>query len=308
MATEVPKTCNMTSQQVIDYYRSVKPSTIIVNGGDPFMMPPSFYEDILREIETGETRLALVSNLLGLYTNPEKWKSIVLHPSVNITTSFQYGNARRIDKDTPYTEEIFRKVYKKCTDLIGYKPLFISVIDYDNAGTMIKTARLAKELDCKCRINPAKKIGASGYSYPLWKYYKELGELYKSEYALYEANCLHIHKGEFLTKCPVTKTCHRNIRGMTVFDYASCPSMVIHPERIKDFKLNLKEEMETGRLCNANNLVPALRSECYGCELYEICNNCDSTKLDIKEAVNNKEYTLDEHCDGMKRDAIWIVS
>jgi hypothetical protein len=50
---------------------------IFVVGGDPLLMPPSYYESLLNHIELNKypTKLAITTNLWDWYKNPKKWEN-----------------------------------------------------------------------------------------------------------------------------------------------------------------------------------------------------------------------------------------
>ena len=51
---------------------------IIINGGDPLMMPPEYYTSILNFLDKNgmSTRLSFTTNLWDYYNNPSKWEKI----------------------------------------------------------------------------------------------------------------------------------------------------------------------------------------------------------------------------------------
>ena len=83
--------------------------TIIVNGGDPLMMSPQYYWDILALLERHKSKaiISLTTNLWAFYKKPEKWEALFRHPQVGVATSFQYGDARLKGDLTPFTESEF---------------------------------------------------------------------------------------------------------------------------------------------------------------------------------------------------------
>src|SRR5688500_13988520 len=86
-------------EQFLDRYPETR--TIIVNGGDPLMMPPEYYFQILDMIEKRnlQTTLSFTTNLWAFYKNPDIWTELFRHPLVGVSTSFNYGETRRITHD-----------------------------------------------------------------------------------------------------------------------------------------------------------------------------------------------------------------
>jgi len=90
--------------------------TIIVNGGDPLMMDPKYYMDIIEFLDKNNypASISLTTNLWPFYKKPEKWLEVFQHPRVGIATSFQYGGGRLKGDFTEFTEEDFWK----CSDAV----------------------------------------------------------------------------------------------------------------------------------------------------------------------------------------------
>ena len=88
----------------------------------------------------------MTSNLKAFYEDHDTWVPLFKNPRVGVCTSFQYGEGRMWDAATPYTEEMFRKVFDKFLSLVGYRLKFISVIGPDNESRALDHLLLAKEL------------------------------------------------------------------------------------------------------------------------------------------------------------------
>ena len=283
--------------------------TIIVNGGDPLMMDPKYYFDILHHIEDQElqTTLCLMTNLWGFYQYPEKWKELFQARNVKVGTSFQYGEGRRT-MTGPFTEDLFRKVITKFEDYIGYTPMFIAVINEDNEDTVIKTIELAKELKTVCKINPMFKSGRASNPYPLYKMYKNYLHIIDKGLDKYEQNSTNLKNfssGTTTCSMPFNKQmCDQGIRCIGPRnEYHSCPA--INDDHYDDYnrmkftyELNFEADMKEQRLNRLNTIyLMSLKPECLECPLYKLCNNCAKHVKDYKEMG---EEFIEEHCNGMK--------
>ena len=113
-----------------------------------------------------DIQVDFVTNLKEFYLNTDIWSEIFRRNNIRVCTSFNYGNTRMWDKDTVYDEVMFRKVMNLFGERIGWLPMFISVIDYDNEWSINKTIELAKNLGTQCRLNNAMKLGRQGVYYP----------------------------------------------------------------------------------------------------------------------------------------------
>ena len=63
---------------------------LIINGGDPLMMPPDYYEKLLEYLNTLDHKVfvSFTTNLLDWYLNPKKWHKILSNPNVGVLYSF----------------------------------------------------------------------------------------------------------------------------------------------------------------------------------------------------------------------------
>ena len=86
--------------------------TIIVNGGDPLVVKPSYYQELIDYLDRVDSHaiISMTSNLWDFYKRPEKWLPILRNPRVQVCTSFQYGDSRRITKSRVFKEEDFLKI------------------------------------------------------------------------------------------------------------------------------------------------------------------------------------------------------
>lgn len=130
------------------------------------MVKPDVYYRLLEMFDGG---ISLTSNLKNFALKPAEWINLMRHPRIGVCTSFQYGEGRRWDENTVYDEVMFRNVMKMFRDMVGYTPMFISVIGKGNENRALDHVRLAKDLGTKCKLNGVLDLGRSDESYPLYK-------------------------------------------------------------------------------------------------------------------------------------------
>ena len=273
---------------------------IIVNGGDPLMMPPEYYWAIIRFLDEKDmpTTLSLTSNLWDFYLHPDKWVELFKHPRVGVCTSFQYGEERRLRDGRVFTEELFRKVFQKFYEKVGYKLMFISVTTEANEDRVMDTVRLAKELGTQCKINPAVKSGRAGAYYPFHKMCEKYLEIIDAGLKDYEANACELFKVYHHEKscCPYCRTCYRTIRAMS-------PDGLVHSCGSFNDDHFVRKEAGLPTYCLQDTPEDKikkdfryLKPECLGCDLNNFCNSCFKRSVDILEAGQ-----VEEHCKGMKK-------
>lgn len=291
---------HLESKDVTDFLDGHDVNTVIVNGGDPLMMPPSFYWDIVNHIrETGkDTTLSFTTNLWDFYKHPEKWEELFLQPEVYVTTSFQYGGERRLGNGEPLTEELFIDMMDEFEIAIGYAPMFISVITPKNEDDVIRTVELAQELRTDCKINPALKSGRTTKGYPIHKAVEKWLDIIDAGLKKYEFNAKHLKEtfdGRFHT-CPFNRNCYKTIRCMgpnkELFTCGSIHDCAIERKAagLKTYDLAKYDEREI------KQDYPFLKPECLGCEMFNLCNSCFKQIMDIQESGD-----IEEHCAGMKK-------
>ena len=240
------------------------------------MVDPAYYLELLSLLDPGAT-MYMTSNLKDFYLNPDKWEPILKNPNVYVATSFQYGNGRRWDRDTIYSEEKFIDVFTMFKNRIGRTPSFIAVIDESNEDTAFKTVELAKKLGTSCKLNNATKLGKQKNHYPRYKMFQIYLGLIDNGLAEYEVNCLERSIG----RCPINirRLCKSVIRSIYIDSdnnprYSYCdkidiglPIETIRPEPIQHV-LSPEEYIS---------------EKCGECELINICNACDSNVEQAKE-------------------------
>ncbi|HEG8098393.1 TPA: radical SAM protein [Campylobacter jejuni] len=278
--------------QFVDKYGSDL-RTIIVNGGDPLMMEPEYYLNLLDYIEKANTNtvLAFTTNLWDFYLNPDKWVPVFSHRLVSVTTSFQLDDARRIDKDRILDKSTFISIIELFRQKVPNKPTphFISVITYDNRHTCLDLVRLAKELGTMCKLNYVTSTGRSSENYFLLGDMYEIYHKIKSEgLAEYEYNTSRQFTS--ITTCPLNRNCDKGIRCLqpdgSIYTCGSFGDM-------RQYKL--KSIDDDTRLVNMDRSLIMLKSECSTCRLFRYCNGCYHTIHSLKRLGR-----VEQHCKSMK--------
>jgi radical SAM protein with 4Fe4S-binding SPASM domain len=281
--------------------------TIIVNGGDPLMVKPQYYWEIIKYIEDHDlqTSLSFTTNLWAFYKKPEMWEELFRHPRMGVTTSFNYGTTRRITETEVFTEEIFRKVSDKFLERIGYRPDFISVITDENEDTAIDNVKLAQEMDVECKLNYAMSSGVQSAPYQLSKIYRTYTEIYEQGLWPWEFNTKQMMQrldGK-ATSCPQHRACDEGIRCLQPSgDYYSCGSFGDD----RQYPINFKQEVLEGKFFKPLQTAPELtmlKEECLTCPMFNICNGCRKTVNDMKN-----HGVVETHCKLMKTIAGKIIS
>jgi len=281
--------------------------TIIVNGGDPLIMAPEYYFELLSYIRKRNlpTTLSLTTNLWDFYKNPDKWTELFKHKKVGISTSFNYGDTRRITKNKIFSEDIFWNVSNLFLEKVGYRPSFISVINDDNAYNAIDNVYLAKKMDVECKLNYAMASGIQSKPFVLSKIYEIYVQIYKAGLTPWEFNTKQMLKRmvKAPTICPQNRTCDSNIRCLQpAGDYYSCGAFGDD----KEYSINFEEEVilgeETKKPLADSSDIFSLKSECLSCPMFEICNGCKKTIKDLQV-----HQLVEDHCVRMKRIAPDIV-
>ncbi len=289
-------------QYVYDFLdRFPNTTTIIINGGDPLVIKPSYYFDIIKFIEAKKlhTTLSFTTNLWAFYKNPDNWVELFKHPRVGVTTSFNYGDTRRITKDKIFTEEIFLEISNLFLDKVGYRPDFISVINDENDQYAIQNVELAKKLNVECKLNYAMSSGEQIIPYQLSKIYKIYLEIYNKGLANWEFNTKQMmtRLKTGATVCPQSRNCDSGIRALNPGgDYYSCGSFADDREQPISFNKEIKGEFFTP--LSDNPELFSLKDECLSCPMFKICNGCRKTIKDMK-----KYNIVEEHCSLMKNIA-----
>ena len=266
--------------------KTLKPDDIIFTGGDPLMVSPSYYNEIL---SLGNYTISLTSNLKDFYLNTQKWYDVLKNPRVNICTSFQYGNGRKWDKNTIYTEEMFINVMNKFNDTIGYMPPFIAIISEENENMALNHLLLAKKLNTKCKMNPLLPLGLSKEFYPLYKMIDIWMSIYEKNLEKYWDNDKQFIYGacNFNTNL----LCESSIRSVWINDkeeivYSNCEDCAVNGYTIP---LDKDKPEQKEIQINVNNIIS---KKCLCCPLFRLCNGCKSLRNINKMTENHCEEML----------------
>lgn len=291
-------------------------NTIIVNGGDPMMMPPKYYFDIIEILDRlgCEATLSLTTNLWPFYKKPEMWTELLRHPRVGVATSFQYGNGRLKGDLTPFTEEEFIAVSDLMLERVGYRPDFIAVIDKSNEHTVLDTVRLAQRLGVEAKINHAVAsgpevqkrgvtIGNENNFFTQADIYAHYVQIHEAGLGEWEYNTKQMAKrlAEANTTCPLSRGCDHGIRNLQPGGgYYSCGAFGDDQKYPIDFAREMAGEFFTP-LSEAPELH-SMKEACFSCPMFSICNGCRKTINDTKR-FGLTEY----HCKKMKELAPKII-
>ncbi len=311
------KSAELDLQYVFDFLkRYPETKTIIVNGGDPLMMDPSYYWKIIEHLDqiNSNATLSFTTNLWPFYKNPDKWVKLFNHKRLGITTSFQYGGGRLKGDLTEFSEQDFWAVSDMMLEKVGYRPDFISVITEENEHLAIKNVELAKEMNVECKLNyafssgpPVKfkgiTMGQEGKPYMLADIYEIYVEIWKRDLYHWEFNTKQMMsrlKG-YATSCPQNRDCDGGIRNLQPSgDYYSCGAF--GDDRL--YSIDFQEEMSGKKIFPIRNEInlQTMTDYCYTCPMFQICNGCKKT---IKD---HKDYGLTKkHCEKMKTLAEDII-
>jgi radical SAM protein with 4Fe4S-binding SPASM domain len=296
--------------------RFPKTNTIIVNGGDPLMMDPQYYWDIIDYLDQHDlpATLSFTSNLWPFYKNPNKWKELFNHPRMGITTSFQYGGGRLKGDLSEFSEEDFWKTSNAMLEHCGYRPDFISVITEENEHLAIKNVELAKKMGVQCKLNyafssgpPVKfkgiVMGQEGRPYLLADIYKIYVDIWQQGLAPWEFNTnqmINRLKGH-LTTCPQNRECDGGIRTLQPSgDYYSCGAFGDD----RQYSIDFEKEMTGEKIfpLRFQLELQSLKQSCFTCPMFQICNGCKKTIKDIKD-----HNLVETHCYKMKQLAPSII-
>lgn len=273
-------------------------NTIIVNGGDPLMVKPEYYWELIEHMDNHgyDASISFTTNLWPFYVKPEKWVDLFNHERMGITTSFQYGGGRLKGDFTEFTEEDFWKCSDAMLEYCGYRPDFITVITDMNDYRAIDNVLLAKKMDVECKLNYAMASGVQGTTYRLSKIYEIYVEIWRRGLAQWEYNTKammrRLQGGG--TTCPQNRNCDVGIRAFNPGgDYYSCGSLADDLDYPIDFEHEMSGGFETPLQFDPD--IQTMKMACYSCPMFMICNGCKKTVRDMK-----REGTVEAHCKHMK--------
>lgn len=246
----------------------LQPNRLIFTGGDSLLASPKYYNEILT---LGDYEISLQSNLKDFYLHPEKWTEFLKNPRVDIGTSFHYGDTRKWDVNTPYTEDMFIKVIDKFNNIIGYKPSFIAVISNENEDRALDHLELAKKIGTTCRLNRLMPIGGSKEYYPLYKMIDIWEKILTSDLAKYlDSDKQFVHG----TCCFNTNLlCESTIRAFWLKEDGTV--YYTHCEDSYDYDFSIPvDEVKPEPKPTALKPNDLITKDCFSCPLCRLCNGC----------------------------------
>jgi len=287
-------------------------NTIIVNGGDPLVINPSYYWKIIEYLDQNDLPaiISFTTNLWDFYKKPEKWLDLFRnYRRLQVATSFNYGDTRRISKNRVFTEDDFWKISDLMKELVGYRPGFISVITEENEDTAIDNVRLAKKMGVECKLNYAMASGAQNKPFLLSKIYKIYLQIYRQGLAPWEFNTKQMtaRLKDVPTVCPLNRNCDSGIRCLQPNGaYHSCGAFGDDNfEDNKKYEIDFKKEVYEKQFflpLKQDYTIQRMKDECLTCPMFKICNGCHKTIKDYKNL-----NLVEEHCSLMKEIAPEII-
>lgn len=262
------------SLELLEYFLQTNlTSDIIVNGGDPLMLPPIFYYklyEILKKTNP-EGKISFTTNLWDWYINPNKWNQCFKDCNISICTSFQYGKGRIKPDGSDFTVTDFLKIFYKFKETFDENLSFISVLTNENDQFAIDNILLAKDLNTKCKLNGAVCSGRQGYLYNREKLFSIYLKLFQLGLDKYENNCENI-RNYFQKKptiCPISnQNCSNTIRCMQANGRISnCPSL--DDDDILD-----------------SSIYKFFKKDCLICKFCNLCNGCKKIVHDLQMENN----------------------
>lgn len=270
--------------------RYPKTSQIIINGGDPLMMPPDYYFTLLDYIESNSlpTTLEFCSNLWDYYKKPKKWAKLFSHEKVNIGTSFNYGEERILPDGRILTESLFLDIIYKFKNEFGHFPPFVAVVTNENISRAIDNVRLAKELNVVCKLNFELNSGRAAGGVTLGKMYHIYLQIFKEGLSDFESNTdiiIKKIKGIESNMCPHNRKCDEGIRNLqpesqSGYSYNSCGAFGDDQK----YEINFEAEMQGGFFTPLQSAleIQYQKEECLSCPNFSFCNGCYKTVSDHK--------------------------
>lgn len=274
--------------------------TIIINGGDPLMLPPEYYWNILALLEDrgmNDTTLSLTTNLWDFWKRPDKWTKLFCDPRVGVGTSFHYGDSRLITRTRVFMEDDFVKISDLFLERVGYRPDFIAVIDESNVEWALDNVRLAKRMGVECKLNWAAASGRQGKSFLMGDIYPVYLEVFREGLMEWEYNTKQLVRklNNFHTTCPISRDCDKGIRNLHPDGkYYSCGAFGDDDMFSIDFDAEMASEIVATPLQKSKD-YQTMHDGCWSCPMFGICNGCRKSVMDTQRSGR-----VDEHCQKMK--------
>ena len=300
-ASNISKTIDLPYNTLIDFATRYQDSanSIVFEGGDPLCIKPEYYQKFLQWKDDNpklkDTTVSFTSNLWDFYKRPEKWVDIFKREDVDVGTSFQYGDARRLTVKKPYTERMFIDVFNKYVQLVGKRPGFISVIDSTNENTIVNTVLLAKRLETSCKINPLFESGRSTSFYPWDKMMLHYAKLFELGLDSYEMNCVMIrgiitNHPEY-SGCPLySRQCDNDYRVISPDGFIKTCSMDQNSiNELGESVIQLYKDHKVSNILD-NKKIRLASSDCLTCDYYRWCNYCRIKIRQYHNTENKQQY------------------
>lgn len=277
---------NKVPQQIKEVIERIKPDGLIITGGEPLCVDPEYYLELA---DIAKCNISFTTNLKGLYLDPEKWRPIFTNPTFDFITSFNYGDSRRWDKDTPYTEEQFIKVSELYKSIRGESIGFIAVIDDNNEDRIIDHVLLAKRLGTRVKINNATALGLQGTTYPRYKLFQAYLKIIDMGLEEYEIHC----KERKVGRCPfnINFHCRSAIRCCYVdskgeLHYSTCDDEI---SLYNEYPLESEPPKPEAIYPPVNDHIT---DQCIYCDLFRLCNGCNNQRTQAKKCPEYCEEML----------------
>lgn len=276
-------------QQIKDAIKKLKPDWISVTGGEPLTQEPEYFYELL-DLVSGE--VAMTTNLKAFWENPDKWTPLFKNPRITVCTSFQYGEGRLWDKNTPYTEEMFRKIMKLFVEKTGRPaPQFIAVVTNENYNRALDHVKLAKELNTVCKLNRVLSLG--GAKDEVLPYAKMIDLYYEVKKQGLEDGYADIDFFQFGT-CNINTNllCENTTRSVWVkedgsLEYGKCEDLLASGMSKRD-----PNEERPNQLPSTLDPTDFINEKCLTCELCRLCNACDAHRFCNKKDPNHCQEML----------------
>lgn len=289
---------------ILDKYKK-DITRLIINGGDPLVMSPHYYEKLIKwteDITDHYIDISITTNLWDYYLHPNKWINIFKHHRIWVMTSFQYkGRYHKLGETIkPFTEKEFVEAITRFKDDIGYVPQFIYVVDNDTEDKIMDALKLADELNTKCKMNKIMSSGrASDTYYPRYRMFEKYAEIIKEGYMYTETNChttiLYGMTNAEMTCCDMDTKCYKNIRCINPDKSVTSCCYIgqnINDDNRNKYDISINDDNDI----SFKKKYPYIKEECSFCSNYRICNSCS---VYIKEVRDNHDE--EKYCYQMKK-------
>ena len=281
---------SMTSKQVIEYIDKYKPGSIEFFGGEPLLMPVSFYEDIISYIDenTLNIELLMTSNLIPFYKNPSKWMHILSR--IDVCTSFQLDDTRCFKDGSAYLLNDFIKVFELYKKTFDKSLIFLSVINNKNISSIDRLIDLAKRLNTKVKLLRYIDSFSIEKSFQFSKYFSLLIDLIlkqSNEYEIASNQLLKALHGQ-TDSCPFF-LCKNAFKCIAPNGQVSTCSWYHHSAMQKKYNSKLEADISLD--------APAvIDAKCCQCECFQFCNSCAVVRREVF-ALSKQERDI--HCNVM---------